>query len=43
MSLLFNGRTGDNTTRRVGFFQRVFMGGINHIRQALASLGELWR
>lgn len=43
MSLLFNGRKGDKTTRKVGFFQRVVMGAINHLRQALASLGELWR
>ena len=43
MSLLFSGRTGNTKNRRVGFVQRVLMGVINHIRQALASLGELWR
>lgn len=43
MSLLFSSRTGNTKNRRVGFVQRVLMGVINHIRQALASLGELWR
>ncbi len=43
MSLLFTERSGASKVRKVGLFQRIFMGGINHFRQALASLGDLWR
>ena len=43
MSLLFTGRNSSSASRRVSLFQRLLMGIINHMRQALASLGELWR
>lgn len=43
MSLLFAGRKTGVTARKVNVIKRMYMTVINHIRQLLASLGELWR
>jgi cell division transport system permease protein len=42
MSLLFNGRQ-QASSKKVGFFQRIVMFFVDHFRQALNSLGELYR
>ncbi len=43
MSLLFKGRSHGASDARVGLVQSVLAFFISHIRQALGSLGELWR
>lgn len=43
MSLLFKGRAQGAESLRVGFFQSIFMFFTDHARQAVNSLGELWR
>ncbi|GGD59343.1 permease-like cell division protein FtsX [Lacimicrobium alkaliphilum] len=43
MSLLFKGRDQGAQRTRISSVQRLLMFFISHIRQALASLGELWR
>ncbi|MCW8091939.1 permease-like cell division protein FtsX [Alteromonas sp. ASW11-130] len=43
MSLLFKGRAHGASDVRIGFVQQVSMLFISHLRQALNSLGELWR
>lgn len=43
MSLLFKGRTQGASDARVGLVQSVLAFFISHVRQALGSLGELWR
>lgn len=44
MSLLFKGRSqGASDWGKVPFHQRVIMFFVSHVRQALSSLGELWR
>lgn len=43
MSLLFKGRVQGAQTKRVSLFQRIIMFFVSHVRQALGSLGELWR
>lgn len=43
MSLLFKGRPQGASDSRVGFFQIISMILVSHLRQALGSLGELWR
>ncbi|GEA12843.1 permease-like cell division protein FtsX [Alteromonas sp. KUL49] len=43
MSILFRGRNSGASERKVGVIQAFFMFFVTHIRQALASLGELWR
>ncbi|QPG05956.1 cell division protein FtsX [Salinimonas marina] len=43
MSLLFKGRPQGASDARVGLWQMLSMLVISHIRQALNSLGELWR
>lgn len=43
MSLLFKGRSKGAYSSRVSWLQRVHMFILSHIRQALTSLGELWR
>jgi len=43
MSILFKGRKQAAASQKVGFFQRVTMFFIDHFRQSLNSLGELYR
>ena len=44
MSILFSGRISSGASEhKIGLFRRFTMFWINHVRQALASLGELWR
>lgn len=43
MSLLFHGRETTPKVRKQSLWQRIRGGFTNHIRQILASLGELWR
>lgn len=43
MSLLFKGRAQGAQLSHVSIVQRIFMFFVSHIRQALGSLGELWR
>ena len=43
MSLLFNGRSQGAQISHISPLQRLLMFFVSHIRQALASLGELWR
>lgn len=43
MSILFSGRERGVQSSRVSRMQHLLMFFVNHIRQALASLGELWR
>lgn len=43
MSLLFKGRAQGAESVKVGFFQSIFMFFTDHARQAVNSLGELWR
>lgn len=41
MSILFSGRGGQR--EKVSPVQRLLMGVVNHVRQAIATLGALWR
>lgn len=43
MSILFKGRTQASASQKVGALQLIFMFFIDHIRQSLNSLGELYR
>ncbi len=43
MSILFKGRAKGASSAKVGFIQSILMFFVSHVRQALASLGELWR
>ena len=44
MSILFKGRSsGASDRKKIGLGQRIVMFFISHVRQALGSLGELWR
>ncbi|WP_100658645.1 permease-like cell division protein FtsX [Alteromonas flava] len=44
MSLLFKDRpSGAVQSNKINFIQRILMFFVNHLRQALYSLGELWR
>lgn len=43
MSILFKGRSQGASERKVNILQRIVMFFVNHVRQALGSLGELWR
>jgi cell division transport system permease protein len=43
VSLLFKGRTKSATSIHIGWSQRLAQFWISHIRQALSSLGEIWR
>ena len=43
MSILFKGRAKGASSAKVGFIQSIVMFFVSHVRQALASLGELWR
>ena len=43
MSILFKGREQGAYSSKIGVIQRIQMFFITHVRQALASLGELWR
>jgi len=43
MSILFKGRAKGASSAKVGFLQSIVMFFVSHVRQALASLGELWR
>ena len=43
MSILFKGRAKGASSAKVGFVQSIVMFFVSHVRQALASLGELWR
>ncbi len=43
MSLLFKGRQQGANTQKVSGLQKLSMFFVDHVRQALASLGELWR
>ncbi|MDF2177820.1 permease-like cell division protein FtsX [Aliiglaciecola sp. CAU 1673] len=43
MSLLFKGRSQGAVRSQISPVQRLLMFFISHVRQALASLGELWR
>ena len=43
MSLLFKGRTKSASSIHIGVGQRFVQFWISHLRQALASLGEIWR
>ncbi|WJG09134.1 permease-like cell division protein FtsX [Aliiglaciecola sp. LCG003] len=43
MSILFTGRSHGAQTTQVGLVQRILMFFVSHVRQALSSLGELWR
>uniref|UniRef100_A0A486XLP5 Cell division protein FtsX n=1 Tax=Rheinheimera sp. BAL341 TaxID=1708203 RepID=A0A486XLP5_9GAMM len=44
MSILFSGRISSGAAEhRVGLGRRFVMFWVNHVRQALSSLGELWR
>lgn len=43
MSLLFGGRSSGAQQQKVGKLQRVFMFFTDHLRQAVNSLGDLWR
>ncbi len=43
MSLLFKGRVQGAQISKVSMLQRVMMFFVSHVRQALGSLGELWR
>ncbi|NMH60236.1 permease-like cell division protein FtsX [Alteromonas ponticola] len=43
MSLLFKGRSQGASDVRIGFTQLISMLFVSHLRQALNSLGELWR
>lgn len=43
MSLLFKGRSQGASDTRIGLFQIIGAFFVSHLRQALGSLGELWR
>ncbi|MCC5450906.1 permease-like cell division protein FtsX [Rheinheimera sp. UJ51] len=43
MSILFTGRATGAKANRIGLVRRFLMFFVHHIRQALSSLGELWR
>lgn len=43
MSILFGQRGSGARQAHVGLFQKIIMLWVNHFRQAIASLGELWR
>lgn len=43
MSILFKGRAHGATAAKVGVVQSIVMFFVSHVRQALSSLGELWR
>ncbi|WP_423185460.1 permease-like cell division protein FtsX [Alishewanella sp. d11] len=43
MSILFSGRASGATANRIGIIRRFLMFFVHHIRQSIASLGELWR
>ena len=43
MSILFKGRNSGASSIKISLFQSVMMFFVSHIRQALSSLGELWR
>ena len=44
MSILFSGRISSGASEhKIGILRRFTMFWVNHVRQALASLGELWR
>lgn len=44
MSILFSGRvTSGASEHKIGIVRRFVMFWVNHVRQAVASLGELWR
>ncbi|MEH8018737.1 permease-like cell division protein FtsX [Rheinheimera muenzenbergensis] len=44
MSILFSGRAASGAAaHKIGFARHFVMFWVNHLRQALASLGELWR
>lgn len=43
MSILFNGRAAGARTHKIGIARRFLMFFVHHFRQAVASLGELWR
>ena len=43
MSILFSGRQQGATSQKIGVFQRFIMFFVDHLRQSLNSLGELYR
>ena len=43
MSILFKGRSQGASDTRIGIVQMITAFYISHARQALGSLGELWR
>lgn len=43
MSILFGGRASGAKVNRISAFRRFLMFFVQHFRQAIASLGELWR
>ena len=43
MSLLFKGRAKGAESVKIGMFQLLIMFFTDHLRQAVNSLGELWR
>ena len=43
MSILFNGRASGASDSAPGILQKLMMGVVTHLRQAVSSLGELWR
>jgi len=43
MSILFSQRKQASGSRKIGVLQRVVMFFVSHVRQAVGSLGELWR
>lgn len=43
MSVLFNGRASGASESAPGLVQKFLMGIVSHLRQAVSSLGELWR
>lgn len=43
MSLLFSGRASGAADNAPGALQKLLMWGLSHLRQAVFSLGELWR
>ncbi|GAB2686798.1 permease-like cell division protein FtsX [Aliiglaciecola aliphaticivorans] len=43
MSILFKGRPQGAYSSKIGMLQRINMFFVSHVRQALGSLGELWR
>ncbi|KKO46343.1 cell division protein FtsX [Arsukibacterium ikkense] len=43
MSILFTGRATGAAAKKISLLRRFIMFWLNHVRQAIASLGELWR